>query len=308
MHAVVVDKISRSFGVNKVLDNLSFSIKEGSIHGFLGPNGAGKSTTMKILSGLLAPHSGEVKIFGESLTEHQKKVKKQIGILPDELPLYYDMVVSDFLHFVARLNGVDLLLIEQYVDECLKKTGLEENRGRIIGNLSRGYKQRVALAQAMVFKPKILILDEPTVGLDPNSVKEIRELILSLKKDHTIFLSSHILSEVSLMCNDLTIINRGKIMATGTVEEIHQQFKTKNILVCRVHSISHLEKIQNLEYVNKLETKQLSEHEYELRVDINSTNDMRAELSEAIIKNKMGLLTFNEEKLDLEKLFLEVIK
>jgi ABC-2 type transport system ATP-binding protein len=198
-------------------------VAKGEVVGFLGPNGAGKSTTMKIITGYMAPSSGSVKVAGFDVFEDPIEVKRRIGYLPETPPVYHDMFVSDYLDFVARLKGVERTRVRSLVSAALEKTGLEDVRARLIGNLSKGFKQRVGLAQALVSDPEILILDEPTVGLDPKQVAEMRQLILRLRGQHTIVLSTHILPEVQASCEKVIIINSGQIVAENSLEGLSKQ-------------------------------------------------------------------------------------
>lgn len=212
--ALVVDNITREFGGKLVVGPISFRVKENSLHGFLGPNGAGKSTTFKIISRLLKPTSGEVFYFGKK--EYSQNI---LGILPENAPLMLDMTIESYLNYVLALRGFKNREIKEKVESTLETLSLVENRKRLVGNLSKGYKQRVGIAQALIFNPKILLLDEPTVGLDPEAVFEMRELLMKLKKEHTILLSSHILSEVQAVVDEVTIINQGKIFFSGPIEK-----------------------------------------------------------------------------------------
>lgn len=215
---IEVRNLSKNYGDRPAIRGLSFTVRKGEVVGFLGPNGAGKSTTMKILTGYMAPSSGEVNVAGFDVFEDPVEVKRRIGYLPETPPVYPDMFVGDYLRFVANLKGVDRTRVRSLVDGALEKTSLTDVRGRLIGNLSKGYKQRVGLAQALVSDPEILILDEPTVGLDPKQVAEMRQLIRQLKGQHTIVLSTHILPEVQASCEKVIIINRGSIVAEDSLE------------------------------------------------------------------------------------------
>jgi len=220
---IEVRELSKNYGERPAIQTLNFTIRKGEVVGFLGPNGAGKSTTMKIITGYMAPSSGSVTVAGFDVFEDPLEVKRRIGYLPETPPVYHDMYVGDYLRFAANLKGVDRSRVTALVDGALEKTGLGDVRKRLIGNLSKGFKQRVGLAQALVSDPEILILDEPTVGLDPKQVAEIRQLILRLKGQHTIVLSTHILTEVQASCEKVIIINGGKIVAENTLEGLAKQ-------------------------------------------------------------------------------------
>lgn len=215
---IEVRNLSKNYGDRPAIRGLNFSVRKGEVVGFLGPNGAGKSTTMKIITGYMAPSSGEVKVAGFDVFEDPIEVKKRIGYLPETPPVYHDMFVGDYLEFVANLKGVESSRLKSLVNAAMEKTNLTDVRGRLIGNLSKGMKQRVGLAQALVSDPEILILDEPTVGLDPKQVADMRQLIRRLKGEHTIILSTHILPEVQASCEKVIIINRGEIVAEDSLE------------------------------------------------------------------------------------------
>ncbi len=214
---IEVKDLSKNYGDRPAIRSLNFSVNRGEVVGFLGPNGAGKSTTMKIITGYMAPSSGEVKVAGFDVFEDPIEVKRRIGYLPETPPVYNDMYVRDYLRFVAKLKGVSKDRIESLVKSALDKTGLGDVQKRMIGNLSKGYKQRVGLAQALVSDPEVLILDEPTVGLDPKQVAEMRQLIRQLRGQHTIILSTHILPEVQASCDKVIIINAGRIVAEDSL-------------------------------------------------------------------------------------------
>ncbi|MGE3760026.1 MAG: ABC transporter ATP-binding protein, partial [Pseudobdellovibrionaceae bacterium] len=210
---IEVTGLTKDYGPHRAIDHLNFKINKGEVVGFLGPNGAGKSTTMKIITGFMAPTSGYAKICGFDVFEDPIEVKKRIGYLPETPPVYTDMFVRDYLRFVAKLKLVEPSKVESYVENAIEKTNLQSVANRLIQNLSKGFKQRVGIAQALVSQPEVLVLDEPTVGLDPKQVAEVRDLIKELRGHHTIILSTHNLSEVQAICERVIIINRGKIAA-----------------------------------------------------------------------------------------------
>ncbi len=220
---IEVKNVTKKYGNFTAIDDMSFTIKEGEIVGLLGPNGAGKSTTMNMLTGFIEQTQGDIIIDGFNMLKKPKKAKKEIGYMPEGVPLYTDLTVKEFVRYMAELKKVDKKEIKEKVAKIIKQTGLEEVQDKLIKNLSRGYKQRTSLAGALVGEPKILILDEPTVGLDPKQITEIRELIKELGKTHTIILSSHILSEVSQICNKVIIINKGKIIAIDTPQNLENK-------------------------------------------------------------------------------------
>ena len=223
--SIAVRSLTKLYGETKAVDDISFDVKTGEILGFLGPNGAGKTTTMKIITCYMPPNSGTVEVDGLNIAEHSLEVRKKIGYLPETNPLYYDMNVLDYLEYSARLHALKGGAIQHRMKEMAHVCGLEEVRHKDIGELSKGYRQRVGLAQAMIHDPDVLIMDEPTSGLDPNQIVEIRNLIKQLGRAKTVILSTHILSEVQATCNRVLIINDGRIVADGTPEQLRAQFQ-----------------------------------------------------------------------------------
>lgn len=227
---IKVENLTKSYGLQKAVDSLSFEVKTGEILGFLGPNGAGKTTTMKIITCYLNADKGDVKLGGVSVNEDPEEVKKHIGYLPESNPLYNEMPVIDYLRFVAQLQGVRKEKIKERILEMIRTCGLKGEQHKKIRELSKGYKQRVGLAQALIHDPEVLILDEPTTGLDPNQIIEIRELIKKIGKEKTVILSSHILAEVEATCDRIMIINKGKIVADGTSEQLRKQAQSDELI------------------------------------------------------------------------------
>ena len=225
---IEVKHLCRKYGEHRAVDDLSFTIENGYVYGFLGPNGAGKSTTMNMITGCLAATSGQVLIDGYDIFEDAQEVKKRIGYLPEIPPLYQDMTVREFLNFVAKAKGVPKQALDEQLFSVVSLAGLEEVEERLIKNLSKGYKQRVGIAQALLANPEIIILDEPTVGLDPKQIIEVRDLIRELGKDHTVILSSHILSEVRSVCDRILIISKGKLVANDTPENLEKLYAPKS--------------------------------------------------------------------------------
>lgn len=292
--AIEIENLNKNYHGRTALDNVSFSVKKGSIHGFLGPNGAGKSTTMKIVSGLLPPTSGEFRVNGK------------VGFLPEHPPVYPNMTVSDYLRFVLNIYSSEQ---SADVDEVMKKTGVFDVKNRLIGNLSKGYQQRVGIAQAIIHSPEIIILDEPTVGLDPVAIADIRALILELKKDHTILFSSHQLHDVELLCSDITLINHGKIVVSGSIDSILNNLKTNMILKAKVLSFSdeQKKKLQNSFSLDSVTSTFDQDHKnYVLQIVTKGKNDIRSELARFLVDPSIGLLEFTEEKGDLEDLFKRI--
>jgi ABC-2 type transport system ATP-binding protein len=227
---IIVDGITKTYGRQNAVEKLSFQVKTGEVLGFLGPNGAGKTTTMKAITGYLETNEGDIEVGGVSVNQNPEEVKKFIGYLPEHNPLYQDMPMIDYLGFIARLQGVEKGMIESRVTEMIQVCGLKSEKHKKIRELSKGYKQRVGLAQALIHNPEVLILDEPTTGLDPNQIVEIRELIKKIGREKTVILSSHILAEVEATCDRILIINNGKIVANGTAEELRRQAQGNELL------------------------------------------------------------------------------
>jgi ABC-2 type transport system ATP-binding protein len=300
--AIKIDHLSRVFGDRTVLDDISFEVGTGQIHGFLGPNGAGKSTTMKIIAGILSPTTGQVEVLGYDLATQLHELKKQIGILPENPPLYTDMTVEDYLKFALDLRGIKN---KTYLDYALEKTQLTDVHKRLIGNLSKGFKQRVGVAQAIVCKPPIIILDEPTVGLDPASILEMRSLIKSLASDHTVIYSSHQLHEVSLTCSYITIINKGKIVSTGSLHEMEKKFDVKKKLHLEVKNLNDLvmKELKMKDFVKDIECR-----ENILSLHLSGKEDRRNEIIRFLIQNQVDVYEVVSEKVDLEDIFLELTK
>ncbi|MAT58598.1 MAG: gliding motility-associated ABC transporter ATP-binding subunit GldA [Ignavibacteriae bacterium] len=264
--SIIVENLTKKYGSQRAVDNISFEVKTGEIVGFLGPNGAGKTTTMKIITCFMAPSDGDVKVGGNSIHNNQELIKKKIGYLPENNPLYYDMQILDYLRFVAELQGVPKSKIESRIIEMVRLTGLNDEKHKKIGELSKGYKQRVGLAQAMIHDPEILILDEPTTGLDPNQIVEIRKLIRELGREKTVILSTHILPEVEATCDRILIINKGKIVADGTSEILKKQAQGEEVLRVQILEASSKDEIinalQGLESVSLVDPIKESENSF----------------------------------------------
>lgn len=231
---IVVENLTKKYGAQKAVDNISFRVKTGEILGFLGPNGAGKTTTMKIITTFLTPNDGNALVGNFSIKDDPESIRKNIGYLPENNPLYEDMPVIDYLRFVAELQQIEKSRINDRILEMVNLCGLEGEKHKKINELSKGYKQRVGLAQALIHDPEVLILDEPTSGLDPNQIVEIRELIKKIGREKTVILSSHILAEVEATCDRILIINKGKIVADGTAKELRKKSEGKEILKVKI--------------------------------------------------------------------------
>jgi ABC-2 type transport system ATP-binding protein len=301
---IELKNVEKTYPGVRALKGISFSVEKGSIHGFLGPNGAGKTTTMNIIAGLSSATSGQVFIDGKEL----EREKSPIGFLPENPPLYLQMKVFEYLKFVAEINGVHKSEVGHRVLEIGKKCGLTKVMERLIGNLSKGYRQRVGIAQALVFDPKIVILDEPTVGLDPNSIMEIRELITSLKKDHTIMFSTHQLHEAHLICSHITIINQGAILKNGPIGEIGKSLKNRQVIRAVVRDWKLIEPKRLLKEVKEVfpcDEVEVADREghTELRFIAETDDDLRPSVGAYLMQKNCGLLSFTEEGMDLEEIF-----
>ena len=305
---IEVQNLVKCYGKARVLDDINFKVNEGKILGFLGPNGAGKSTTMNIITGFLSYTAGKVKINDIDIFKKPLKAKKNIGYLPENPPLYQDMTVKAYLNFVFDLKKVKLNKNE-HIQEICKTVGIDEVCDRVIKNLSKGYKQRVGLAQALVGYPEVLILDEPTVGLDPKQIIEIRNLIKSLAEKHTVILSSHILPEVQAICDRILVINKGKIVADNTPDKLAENISGENKLRVTIDGSEEdaLEAIKSLEEVidvKKVETKD----EKTCTFDVTCAKDAEIKKQLAMAVNKTGaiLLSANNLQMSLEDIFLKL--
>ena len=296
--------LSKSYGNRMAIDKVSFQVKKGEIVGFLGPNGAGKTTTMKILTGYMAPNKGEVFLDGLDISRFPLEAKKKMGYLPEIPPLYLDMYVEDFLRYVAWLKQCERQKIPQLVQSAMEKTGLLSVQCRLIRNLSKGFKQRVGLAQALVSDPEILILDEPTAGLDPRQVVEIRDLLKGLKGQHTIILSTHILSEVQISCDRVIIINEGQIITEDSLESLDKKMSAKRQLVLKVKKPSSdlTEKLTQLKAVLQAREKGSSL----IELDISAEKDVNEKIAEIVVKGGFGLLEMREKGFNLEDVFIRL--
>lgn len=303
---IKVDNLTKHYGEIKALDGITFEIKRGEVLGFLGPNGAGKTTTMKILTGFIAPTSGEVKIDNLDLIQDSLKIREKIGYLPESVPLYTDMKVFEYLKFVAEIRGIEKSKLVSRLKEMIKVCGLEKVIRQNIGEISKGYKQRVALAQAMIHNPEILILDEPTSGLDPNQIVEIRDLIKKLGEKKTVILCTHILQEVQAVCNRVIIINEGKIVAAGTPEELQTQAKGKTFIHCQIKGAEpeevkeELSAIEGIKSVGLLPKQYEQGHGYKMEV---VSGDPREAIFKKVVQQKWELLGLSQEEASLEDIF-----
>ncbi len=303
--------LTKKYGSNLAVDNISFSIQKGEIVGFLGPNGAGKSTTMNIITGYLSATSGTVKINGYDVLDDPIEARKCIGYLPEQPPLYLDMTVNEYLSFVYNLKKVNHKGREVHISEVCKLVGIEHVRNRIVGNLSKGYKQRVGLAQALIGDPEVLILDEPTVGLDPNQIIEIRNMIRALGKERTIILSTHILPEVNAVCERVLMISGGKIVANDTTENITETTASGKQYLVRVEGAQKavLSVLQGMDGITSAKVQKEGEPgAFDYLISTETDSDIRKTLVLALAKQDFAVLSFQAVGTSLEDVFSELTK
>ncbi len=307
---IEVKNVTKKYGTTIAVDNISFTVNDGEVVGFLGPNGAGKSTTMNMITGFIEPTKGQIIINGNDISKKPRKAKKEIGYMPENVPLYYELTTKEFISYMAELKMVKRNERKQKVEEVIKEMGLEEVKNKLIRNLSRGYKQRVSLAGALIGSPDVIILDEPTVGLDPKQITEIRNLIKELGKKHTVILSTHILSEVSQICEKVIIINKGKIIAVDTPENLERMTKEQNGISLIVEDPKNkmdklkdkIKEIQNIEFIKDNEdgTKQYI-------ITTNSDIDLRKKLFEILPKEEIVIFELKKTETTLEDAFIKLI-
>lgn len=301
--SIEIKKLTKYYGTQKALDNVSFSVGSGTVVGFLGPNGAGKSTLMKIVTGLLSPTSGTVLVEGLDVTENINQIKKIIGYLPENNPLYLDMYVKEYLQYTA--NIYHLSNTDKVVDEVIGRTGLEAECRKKIGALSKGYKQRVGLAQAIIHNPQVLILDEPTTGLDPNQIVEIRNLILELGREKTILLSTHIMQEVQAICHQMAILDHGVLVANGSAEQIGVSTRNNRRQVEVEFNLPVDEKML-LQITNIVAVEKTGASTYVLESD--SEADVRQDVFNFAVQHNIAVLTMQVRQKSMEEVFQELTK
>jgi len=303
------ENLTKRYGQHVAIDSLDFNIEKGEILGFLGPNGAGKSTTMNIITGYLSASDGKVLVNDLDVLEHPNEVKKMIGYLPEQPPLYLEMTALEYLKFVGEIKGVPKLELKSDLDRIMELVKIADVRHRLIRNLSKGYRQRVGLAQALIGNPELLILDEPTIGLDPKQIIEMRNLIKSLGKEHTIVLSSHILPEISAVCQRVLIINKGKIAATDTPENLSQRIAGKNRLSLRVEGPAKevKSKLTSLDGIKSVDvTSSTEESAVDVLVEADKDHDLRREVFRAMSKADYPILMMRPMDMSLEDIFLQL--
>lgn len=303
---IEIDNLVKKYGEHVAVDHLSLTVEPGKIYGFLGPNGAGKSTTMNIITGYLGATSGTVTINGHDIFKEPEEAKKCVGYLPEIPPLYADMTVLEYLNFVAELKKLQKSLRMRYVEEAMETTGILDVKNRMIRNLSKGYRQRVGFAQAILGYPEIIILDEPTVGLDPKQIIEIRDLIKKLGEKHTVILSSHILTEISAVCDHVFIISKGKLVASDSTENLLDQMSGAQEIELTVRSEADRAKalLEELEYVDHADLK--DDKEGSILVRAKSGNDIREEVFRLMAENHIPVLEMRTVTKSLEDVFLQI--
>ena len=305
---IEVEHLSKIYGATSAIEDVTFSVQAGEILGFLGPNGAGKTTTMRILSGYLPATNGTAKVAGFEVHENLMAVRQRIGYLPETPPLYPDMTVQGFLNFVAQIKGVSAGDRSSRIQSALEKTGLVDRRKTIIRKLSKGYRQRVGIAQAIVHDPPVIILDEPTVGLDPRQIIEVRNLIKQLANDHTVILSTHILPEVSMTCDRVTIINQGRVVATNTPDGLMAQLMGGSGYELEVEGnwSAIAQVLEGVPNVSAIEPISVSNNRHRIRVVSASGAEPGRDIATVLIRNNLGLHEMRRVQASLEDVFLKL--
>ena len=304
---VSVENITKTYGLQKAVDNISFKVNTGEIVGFLGPNGAGKTTTMKIITCFMPPNNGDVRVGGISVLENPEEVKKYIGYLPESNPLYKEMAIIDYLHYVAEIQGVLPGKIKERIFEMIRVCGLKNEKYKKIGELSKGYQQRVGLAQALIHNPAVLILDEPTSGLDPNQIVEIRELIKKIGKEKTVILCSHILAEVEATCDRIVIISNGKLVADGTASNLRKQAQNKEIVKVTIEDGDRNEIYQALRNIETVEMVDLlPDHTQSFEVQSKADAVSRKNIFRVCVEKGWSLTEMTPVERKLEEVFRDL--
>jgi len=305
-----VRNLSKNYGETIAVNDISFEVQTGEILGFLGPNGAGKTTTMKVLTCYMPPSSGTVNIDGFDVTEKSLEVRSKIGYLPEQNPLYYDMYVVDYLRFVAEMRGIPKEQHNSRIKRMVEVCGLKEVVNRPVGELSKGYRQRVGLAQAMIHDPQLLILDEPTSGLDPNQIVEIRNLIKELGREKTVILSTHILSEVQATCDRAIIVDRGKIVADGALNELQAAFHGMERISLEIKAPGNgcAEKLRAIDHVKQVEEKKTEGENHILVLEVEKGQDLREQIYDLSVREGWKLLELHREVTSLEDVFRQLTR
>lgn len=309
---IQVEGLTKRYARQVAVDNISFSVGKGEIVGFLGPNGAGKTTTMRVLTCFMPPSEGKASVAGYDVYEHAMDVKRHIGYLPEAPPLYPEMEVGDYLRFVGRLKGIPSSDLDRRVNEVAERCAIGDVKTKLITKLSKGYRQRVGLAQAIIHNPDVLILDEPTSGLDPKQILETRELIKSLSGEHTIILSTHILPEVEAVCQKVIIIDKGKLVATDTVENLTHRMHGSDaaLLAISADGVSDLlavqQRLEQVRGVSKVVARPVGDGRLTFEVESLPNHNVRADLARAVVQSGWDLLELKSLAYSLEEVFLEL--
>ena len=306
---IEVDRLTKRYGPVPAIQDVSFTVEKGQIVGFLGPNGAGKTTTMRILSCFMPASGGTARVAGYDVFEQSLEVRRRIGYLPENVPLYADMTVDAYLDFVANIKGLGRSERRRRVGDVLERCQIPDVRGRLIGRLSKGYRQRVGLAQALIADPDVLILDEPTIGLDPKQIVGIRQLIKSLAGAHTVILSTHILPEVSMVCEGVIIINRGRIVASGPLDRLMQELSPTARLQTQVEGPAELvaQSLRALPGVQRVEARGVVDGVSTFVLEAERARDIRREVAQLVAQQRWGLLELKALDLSLEDVFIRIV-
>ena len=306
---IEVDRLTKRYGPVPAIQDVSFTVEKGQIVGFLGPNGAGKTTTMRILSCFMPASGGTARVAGYDVFEQSLEVRRRIGYLPENVPLYADMTVDAYLDFVANIKGLGRSERRRRVGEVLERCQIPDVRGRLIGRLSKGYRQRVGLAQALIADPDVLILDEPTIGLDPKQIVGIRQLIKSLAGAHTVILSTHILPEVSMVCEGVIIINRGRVVASGPLDRLMQELSPTARLQIQVEGPAELvaQSLRAIPGVQRVEARGVVDGVSTFVLEAERARDIRREVAQLVAQQRWGLLELKALDLSLEDVFIRIV-
>ncbi len=306
---ITVEKLSKNYGLTQAIQEISFSVPKGSILGFLGPNGAGKTTTMRILSGYIPATTGKATVAGFEVHENPLAVRERIGYLPETPPLYTEMTVTEYLGFVSKIKNIPRCDRTQKVKKAIQLCQIEDRADSIIGKLSKGYRQRVGIAQAIIHDPPVIILDEPTVGLDPRQIIEVRNLIKSLAGEKTIILSTHILPEVTMTCDTVVIINQGKVIATGKTDELLQQLHNQGYELEIEGDITDLSsKLQQIQGITDISIQPMTEKEnrFIMNLSLKDSYDMGKQIAYFLVNEGIGIYEMKRSKASLEDVFLQL--
>ena len=306
---IEVDRLTKYYGPVAAIQDVSFAVEKGTIAGFLGPNGAGKTTTMRILSCFMPASSGSARVAGYDVFEQSLEVRRRIGYLPENVPLYGDMTVAAYLDFVADIKGLGRTERRRRVGDVMGRCLIEDVQGRLIGRLSKGYRQRVGLAQALVADPDVLVLDEPTIGLDPKQITEIRSLIKSLAGEHTVILSTHILPEVSMVCEGVIIINRGRIVASGPLDRLMDELSPVARVQLQVEGPAEIvgASLRALPGVSRVESRGVTDGVGTFVVEADRGRDIRRDLYQLVAQQRWALLELRALGLSLEDVFIRIV-